>query len=53
MWNLRKCPRCGGDVYIDEDVDRSYEKCLQCGYERALERVPVSRKNRPAGKENR
>jgi DNA-directed RNA polymerase subunit M/transcription elongation factor TFIIS len=45
MWNFKKCPRCRGDVYIDEDADRSYEKCLQCGYEREMERVSFSRKN--------
>ena len=45
MWSLRKCPKCGGDVYIDEGVDQDYEVCLQCGYERALERVAVRRKS--------
>ncbi|MBN1189813.1 MAG: hypothetical protein JXA46_08675 [Dehalococcoidales bacterium] len=33
MWNLKKCPRCRGDIFIDEDSNRHYEKCLQCGYE--------------------
>lgn len=46
MWNFKKCPRCNGDTYIDEDPDRDYEKCLQCGYERELERVAVVRKSR-------
>ena len=45
MWNFKKCPRCKGDIYIDEDSDRCYEKCLQCGYERELERVAATRKN--------
>jgi hypothetical protein len=45
MWSFKKCPRCNGDTYIDEDSDRSYEKCLQCGYERELERVAVTRKD--------
>ena len=39
MWNFKKCPRCNGDIFIDEDIDNCYEKCLQCGYERELERV--------------
>ena len=38
MWNFKKCPRCRGDIFIDEDTERCYEKCLQCGYERELER---------------
>jgi ribosomal protein S27AE len=52
VWNFKKCPRCQGDTFIDEDTDRSYEKCLQCGYERELERVRVSRKTQDTGKEN-
>jgi len=43
MWNFKKCSRSRGDVYIEEDPDRCFEKCLQCGYERELERVAVSR----------
>ena len=45
MWNFKKCPRCRGDIFIDEDAERCYEKCLQCGYERELERVSIARKN--------
>jgi len=36
MWSLKKCPRCKGDIFIDEDIGRMYEKCLQCGYEREI-----------------
>ena len=43
IWNLKKCPKCRGNIFIDETPDASYEKCLQCGYERELERVYVSR----------
>jgi hypothetical protein len=45
MWGFKKCPRCLGDIFIDDGIDRCYEKCLQCGYERELERVRVSRTN--------
>jgi hypothetical protein len=45
MWNFKRCPRCRGDVYIDEDLDTCYEKCLQCGYERELQRAAAIRKN--------
>jgi hypothetical protein len=43
MWNFKGCPKCRGDIFVDEDLDRSYEKCLQCGYERELVRVSTSR----------
>ena len=51
MWNFKKCPRCRGDIFIDEDIEGDYEKCLQCGYERALEKATSSRKNRRSEKE--
>ena len=50
MWSFKGCPRCKGDVFIDEDTDRCYEKCLQCGYERELVRVTVKRSS-VSGKE--
>lgn len=31
-WNLKKCPRCDGDLYLDRETDGWYEQCLQCGY---------------------
>ncbi len=43
MWYFKSCPRCKGDLFIDEDPDRCYEKCLQCGYERELIRVAAKR----------
>ncbi len=51
MWNFKKCPRCRGDIFIEEDAERCYEKCLQCGYERELERVKVTRKSSDIEKE--
>jgi len=50
MWNFKECPRCRGDIYIDEDLGRVYEKCLQCGYERELERISVQRENQTGQK---
>ena len=31
-WKIKNCPRCGGDMYIDLELDGWYEQCLQCGY---------------------
>ncbi len=37
-WRLKSCPRCGGDLYIENDVDRNwYEQCLQCSHRRKVE----------------
>jgi ribosomal protein S27AE len=32
VWRLRSCPKCGGDIFVDRDVNGWYEQCLQCGY---------------------
>ena len=29
---LESCPRCRGNVMIDEDQYGRYELCIQCGY---------------------
>jgi DNA-directed RNA polymerase subunit M/transcription elongation factor TFIIS len=36
MWKAKKCPKCGGDMYIDVDEDVWFDHCLQCGYMRNL-----------------
>ena len=28
----KSCPRCGGNILIDRDLDGWDEVCLQCGY---------------------
>lgn len=33
----RRCPKCGGNLYIDKDYHGWYEQCLQCSYLRDLE----------------
>jgi len=35
-WKLRACSRCGGDMYIDRDMDGWFEQCLQCSYRHEL-----------------
>ncbi len=27
----RKCPKCGGNTFIDKDIYGWHEQCLQCG----------------------
>jgi hypothetical protein len=44
MWTFKSCPRCQGDLFVDEYEGACFEKCLQCGYERQLERVAVLKK---------
>ncbi len=34
-----KCPRCGGNVYLDTDYYGWYEECLQCGHTQNLQKV--------------
>jgi hypothetical protein len=34
-----KCPKCGGNVYLDTDYYGWYEECLQCGYTKNLAKV--------------
>ena len=33
-WNLKSCPRCGGDMFLDD----SLFTCLQCGYTLEIEK---------------
>ena len=41
MWRRKGCPRCQGDIFIDEDVGSKYLKCLQCGYEKEVVPEPL------------
>ncbi|MFO8100980.1 MAG: hypothetical protein R6U37_02260 [Dehalococcoidia bacterium] len=36
MWRFRACPKCGGDVYIDQDpiTGEWQQVCLQCSHRR-------------------
>ena len=29
---LKACPKCSGDILLDEDTFGRYLKCLQCGF---------------------
>jgi len=28
---MKQCPRCGGDLYLEQDIFSKYLACLQCG----------------------
>ena len=40
-WRSKSCPRCGGDMFIDRDLDSWYEQCLQCSYR--IEMKPMAK----------
>ena len=42
MW-LKACGRCGGDVFIEEDIGEREFVCLQCGGRKAAGPVAMSR----------
>jgi len=33
----RRCPRCGGNLFLDRDYNGWYLECIQCSYTRELE----------------
>jgi hypothetical protein len=40
-WKSKACPRCGGDMFLDRDLDFWYEQCLQCSYKVELKPLKV------------
>lgn len=53
-WKLRACAKCGGDMYIDRDMDGWFEQCLQCSHRHELRelqyrKVPVAVAVKPNG----
>jgi len=34
-----RCPKCGGNLYLDRDYNGWYEQCLQCAYLKDLATV--------------
>ena len=49
-WRLKSCPRCGGDLLVDKDLDNWYEQCLQCAWRKELAPVRPYREPVAAGK---
>jgi len=35
-WQKNRCPRCGGRMFIDDDIDGWYEQCLNCSFRNEL-----------------
>jgi hypothetical protein len=40
MMMVGHCPKCGGNIYLDEDIYGAYISCLQCGYSGGLVKAP-------------
>ena len=32
MIKFKACPKCKGDLYLNQDIYGKYLNCLQCGY---------------------
>ena len=52
MWRVKRCPRCGGDLFIDKDFEGWYEQCLQCAYRHDLENIAEFHEQPADGKKN-
>ena len=50
MFLLKKCIRCNGDMYVDDDYFGKFIKCLACGYTINLPEEKVKTKNKSARK---
>ena len=35
-WQKNRCPRCGGRMFVDNDIDGWYEQCLNCSFRNEL-----------------
>ena len=50
-FKINGCPRCGGTLFIDRDMDGWYEQCLNCSYRSEL-KVSVSSSPKVTTKNN-
>ena len=44
MIKFKVCPRCHGDLYLNEDTFGKYLNCLQCGYMKDAETPALTKK---------
>ena len=49
-WKAKGCPRCGGDMFMDRDMDSWYQQCLQCSYRVELKPLDKFKESALAGK---
>jgi len=38
-FTAKRCPKCGGNIFLDRDFNGWYEQCLMCSYRRDLTTV--------------
>ncbi len=43
LMSKKRCPKCGGNVYLLKDYYGWYEQCLQCSYTCYLESIAEAR----------
>ncbi|HEY90454.1 MAG TPA: hypothetical protein G4O07_01350 [Dehalococcoidia bacterium] len=41
MFWMKACPRCKGDLFLDQDAINRDVVCLQCGYRRGSNRLDL------------
>ena len=34
VWEVKNCPCCNGDLFVQREAEGWFECCLLCGYER-------------------
>ena len=40
MFWLKGCPRCSGDLYVDQDQYGPFVTCIQCGFSKGVTSQP-------------
>jgi ribosomal protein S27AE len=38
----KRCPKCGGNVYLNEDYNGEWLECLQCGWNDEQDKVNLN-----------
>ena len=38
-WIISGCPRCGGSLFVDRDINGWYRQCINCSYKNELKVV--------------
>ena len=46
MIYFNACPKCHGDLVLNQDGYGAFVSCLQCGFMRDIDVTPASAKNR-------